>query len=182
MLYSVQHTASVDVCKSFIHFAGVAVYDSRLYQQYSVMIRLFVSTVRRNDRLYISTTTSWYGCIYRKYYVMIGCLYQQYYFMTGCLFQQYYFMIRLFISTVLRHDTAVYISITLWYGCLYQHYVMIQLFISKALRHDTAVCINSITSWYGCIYQQYYVMIRLFISQHYVMIRLFILGNVNTKI
>jgi len=64
-------------------------------------------------------------------------------------YQRHYVMIRLFISTALRHDTAVYInSITSWYGCLYQqHYIMIRLFISTTLRHDTAVYINSITSW-----------------------------------
>lgn len=47
------------------------------------------------------------------------------------LYQRHYVVIRLFISTALRHDTAVYInSTTSWYGCLYQqHYVMIQLFI-----------------------------------------------------
>jgi hypothetical protein len=161
MLYRVQNTASVDVCKRLINFADVAV-DSRLYQQHYVMIRLFISTVLRHDTaVYINTTASWNGCLYQQHCVMItavyinsttswyDCLYQQHCVMVGYLYQQHYVMIQLFILTALRHDAAVYInSTTPWYDCLYrQNYVMVRRFISTSLRLETAVYINSTTSW-----------------------------------
>ena len=115
----------------------------RLCQQHYVTTRLFISTTLRHDRpfmptalrhdmaVYINNTTSWYGCLYQQHYVIISCLYQQHYVMIGRLCQQHYATTRLFISTTLRHDTAVYVnSTTSRYGCLYQqHYVTIRLFI-----------------------------------------------------